>query len=352
MKILITGGAGFVGANLATHFSKKGHKVISMDNLVRRGSDFSLDRLKKHGVKFIHGDIRNPEDFDALPHNLDFILNTAAEPSATEGYKNPRFDLQNNTFGMLNVLEFARKNGASVIQWSTNKVYCGDKINAIKRVEKPTRYEISDKSFKHGIPETFSIDGGDHSIYGLSKVMSDIMCQEYAQGLNTKTVVNRFSCLCGPYQWGKPIQGWYAWWAIAFKFKMPLHYIGWNGKQVRDVLHINDIAKLVELEMENIDKINGEVFNVGGGPKNTMSLIEASDYLENKFGYPVPLEILPNPRKADHCVYISDIRKVKNVLGWEPKIDPKMAFDDIVGWVNADKEMLRKDLYSEVPEYK
>ena len=159
MKLLITGGAGFVGANLAVYFAKKGHEVISMDNLVRRGSEHSLNRLKKHGVKFIHGDIRNPEDFNFIPYNLDFILNTAAEPSATEGYKNPEFDIKNNTFGMLNVLEFARKNKIGVIQWSTNKVYCGDKINNIKKIEKPTRYEISDEIYKFGIPENFSVDG-------------------------------------------------------------------------------------------------------------------------------------------------------------------------------------------------
>ena len=182
--------------------------------------------------------------------------------------------------------------------------------------------------------------------------MGDLMCQEYAQGLNTKTIVNRFSCLCGPYQWGKPIQGWYAWWTIAFNFKMPLHYIGWNGKQVRDILHIDDIAKLVELEMENIDKVSGEVFNIGGGPNFTMSLIEATNYLENKFGYTIPVEVLPNPRKADHCIYISDIRKAKDLLGWQPKIDPKKAFDNIIDWVKTDDRILRYDLYSEIPSYK
>src|SRR3989338_580283 len=130
MKILITGGAGFVGANLAVYFTEKGHTVISMDNLVRRGTELSLSRLKSHGVQFFHGDVRRKEDFKLLPKDIDFILNTASQPSAIDGYKNPEFDLYNNSLSMINVLEFEKEIKAGVIQWSTNKVYCGDKLNA------------------------------------------------------------------------------------------------------------------------------------------------------------------------------------------------------------------------------
>ena len=346
MKILVTGGAGFIGTNLAIYFANKGHHVISMDNLARRGTENSLPQLKKHNVKFIHGDIRNKEDFlhHHLPTDIDIILNTAAEPSAISGYQNPEFVIQNNTIGMLNVLEFARKINASVIQWSTNKVYCGEKINSIKRKEKETRYIITDEKYKQGIPETFSIDGGHHSIYGLSKAMSDVMCQEYSKAFNVKTVINRFSCLCGPYQWGMCTQGWYAWWAIAFHFKLPLQYIGWEGKQVRDILYIDDIAQLVDLEIENINAINGEVFNIGGGPKFTMSLIEATDYLKDKYGYGVPIELIKETRKADHCVYVSDIRKARKRLGWKPEVSPKEAFDNIISWVKKDENLL-KNIY-------
>ena len=341
MKILITGGAGFVGANLAVYFTEKGHTVISMDNLVRRGTELSLSRLKSHGVQFFHGDVRRKEDFKLLPKDIDFILNTASQPSAIDGYKNPEFDLYNNSLSMINVLEFAKEIKAGVIQWSTNKVYCGDKLNAIPTTEKETRYEFSDKNYKHGIDENFSIDGGDHSIYGLSKVMADLMCQEYAKAFGVKTVINRFSCLCGPYQWGKSAQGWYAWWVIAFHFKLPLTYIGWKGKQVRDVLYINDIARLIELEMENIYKISGQVFNVGGGPKFNISLIEATSYLEKKFGHSLPIQVLKEVRKADQVIYISDIRKIKDKLGWEPVVGPEEAFDRIIEWVKKDEAKLR-----------
>lgn len=343
MKILITGGAGFVGANLAVYFAKKGHQVISMDNLSRRGSENALSRFKKNKITFVHGDIRNKEDFlhHHLPTDINVILNTAAEPSAISGYQNPEFVIQTNAIGTLNVLEFARRINSSVIQWSTNKVYCGEKINSIKRKEKKTRYVITDENYKQGIPETFSIDGGDHSIYGLSKIMSDMMCQEYSKAFNIKTVINRFSCLCGPYQWGKCAQGWYAWWAIASYFKLPLQYIGWKGKQVRDILHIDDVTELINLEIENIHKINGEVFNIGGGPKFTMSLIEATEYLKNGHGYETYLEQIEESRKADHCVYVSDIRKAKRILGWKPKINPEEAFDKIISWIKKDKTILK-----------
>lgn len=342
MNILITGGAGFVGANLAVYFAKKGHNVISMDNLVRRGSEFSIPRLIKAGVKFLHGDIRNKEDFYHLPKDINFILNTAAETTATDGYLNPEYALQNNTIGMINILEFARKHNSSVIQWSTNKVYSGDRLNAIKTVEKADRFDYDDEQYEHGVPEDFPVEGGEHSVYGISKLMSDLMCQEYHHAFKVKTVANRFSCLCGPYQWSKITQGWYTWWAMGFYFKQPMQYIGFKGKQVRDVLYIDDVAKLIELEMDNMNKISGEVFNVGGGPKFTISLRQATKLLEDSMGYSVPIETLPTPRRADQRVYISDIRKVMKALSWKPMISPKEAFERIIEWIKKDEATIKQ----------
>lgn len=340
MKILITGGAGFVGANLAVYFANKGHEIISMDNLVRRGSENALLRLKQNKVKFIHGDIRNKEDLVHLPKDINIILNTAGETTATNGYFNPEFDLRNNTIGVMNLLELARKNGAGLIQWSTNKVFSGDRLNAIKIVENETRLEVADKRYKYGIPEDFPVEGGEHSIYGLSKLMSDLMCQEYSKAFNVRTIVNRFSCLCGPYQWSKVTQGWFTYLAIAFHFKFPIQYLGWAGKQVRDILYIDDVAKLIEAQVGSIDSVSGETFNIGGGSEFTISLREATALLENMFGYSVPIEVLKEPRRADQGVYISDIRKAKNVLGWEPKVTPKEAYSKIVSWIKNDSHLL------------
>lgn len=201
-RVLVIGGAGFVGCNLALYLTERGYRVTVLDNLVRRGSELNLPLFKTKGITFIHGDVRCKEDFETLP-NFDAICETSAQTSATAGYANPYFDFSNNTVGLINVLEFARKRGSTVIFWSTNKVYSGDKINKMHTTELNHRYDWSDADriigfdSKHGISEEFSVDGGQHSIYGLSKLMSDLAVQEYANAFNVKTVVNRFSCLTG-----------------------------------------------------------------------------------------------------------------------------------------------------------
>lgn len=351
MRIMITGGAGFVGANLAFHFRKKGMEVVVMDNLMRRGSEINLPDFKEKGIKFYHGDVRNREDFKLLP-KPDFILECSAQPSAIDGYANPLFDITNNFNGLLNVLEYARENESPMILWSTNKLYCGSKVNAIPFEENESRavwkddkkFSMPGFSFEHGISEEFSIDGSDHSIYGLSKACADLICQEWYDGFGVKTVINRFSCLAGEGQFGKSAQGWVAWWAIAFQFGMPLQYIGWDGKQVRDVLFIEDICRLIELEIKNIDKVKGQVFNVGGGTDITLSLIEATDLMKKKFKKSVPVTMDKKPRKADQRIYISDYRKVNKVLGWKPQVNIEEGYNRIIEWVLANEKKL-SELY-------
>jgi CDP-paratose 2-epimerase len=271
------------------------------------------------------------------------------------GYANPIFDITNNTLGLINTLEFARLHECAVIFWSTNKVYSGDRINAFPMQEKPTRWEWDKETIYSqvdnslppgfnpgfGFSEDFSINGGQHSVYGLSKVMADLACQEYAGAFGVKTVINRFSCLAGEGQFGKSEQGWVAWWAIAFHFGLPLKYIGWGGKQVRDILFIEDVCRLVELEMENLNSISGEVFNIGGGIGKTLSLIEATALMQEKYGRDVPIAIEDEPRKADQCIYISDIRKAQRVLRWSPRIGIKEGYERIIEWVRRNEAELR-----------
>ena len=349
MKILITGGAGFVGSNLAIYFHEKGHDVIVLDNLVRRGSEYNLYEFKKKNIKFIHGDVRCKEDLVGFG-KIDAICECSAQPSAIAGYDNPYFDFSNNTIGLVNILELARENDSTVVFWSTNKVYSGEKVNYMPRIETETRY-IWDKSFKENIPgwtstygfsEKFSIDGGQHSIYGMSKVMSDLAMQEYYDAFEVKTVTNRFSCLAGPRQFGKVAQGWAAWWAIAAEFNLPLTYIGFKGKQVRDVLFIDDICELINLEINKIKKVGGKVFNIGGGNKYTLSLVEATALMEKMFNKKLKVKTLKTPRKSDQCVYISDIREVKKSLGWKPTISLEKGYSQIIEWVKQNKESLSK----------
>lgn len=342
MNILITGGCGFIGFNLSMFLKKKGFNVIAMDNLVRRGVEISRDILEDNGIEFIHGDARNVEDFNNVNKKIDVILNTAAEPSAIEGYKNPYFDYTNNFLSVVNVLELARKNGIKIIQWSTNKVYPGNKINSIKRKELETRFEFDDENYNDGIDESFSVDGNDHSIYGLTKLAADLFCQEYAQAFDLNIIINRFSCLGGEWQWGLPKQGWFSWWPIAFVYKFPITYIGWKGKQLRDILYIKDINELILKQIESIGDFKGEVFNVGGGIENTMSLIEATAYLEKKFGFKPKVSFQEETRRADQCIYVSNISKVCETFNWKPKINPKAAMDSILSWAQKNKELLDK----------
>lgn len=349
MNIFITGGAGFIGANLAFYFKELNHNVIVLDNLVRRGSELNLESFKKKGITFIHGDVRNKEDLEQLKVIPDVILECSAQPSAVDGYDNPYFDINNNTIGLINILEYARKFKSAVIFWSTNKVYSGDKINSLPMKCNETRWfwknhikDIDGFEYPYGIDNNFSIDGGQHSIYGLSKVMSDLACQEYYDAFGVKTVVNRFSCLAGQGQFGKCAQGWVAWWAIAAMFNLPVKYIGWNGKQVRDVLFIDDICKLIELEIENIDVISGEAFNIGGGMNYTLSLIEATSLMEEMTGNKMTVSYDSTHRKADHCIYISDIRKIKTYLGWKPETTIIDGYSKIIEWVKNNEAKLKQ----------
>jgi CDP-paratose 2-epimerase len=227
------------------------------------------------------------------------------------------------------------------------------KINALPYVERETRYEwINNGSNKtvegfdplYGISNNFSVDGGEHSIYGMTKIQSDLACQEYFDAFGVPTVVNRFSCLCGPLQWGKSAQGWVAWFAIANILGLPIEFIGWKGKQVRDILFVNDICSLVDLEINNISKVQGNVFNIGGGPNSTLSLIEAVELVSEITGNKQEVVVKETSRKADHIIYISDIRKIKNIIGWKPIIEVKTGYEEIIKWV-CDNKKIMEGLY-------
>ncbi len=353
MRILVTGGCGFIGAQLTLHLKASGHHVVAMDNLVRRGSELNLARFKRHGVEFVHGDVRSREDFVGLPRNIDLLCDASAQASVVTGYENPVFDITNNAFGLINALEFARQRDCPVIFWSSNRVYSADRINAFPRKETPTRWVWSKEALRSanhrmvgfdpdfGFSEDFSIDGGQRSIYGLSKVMADLACQEYANAFGVKTVINRFGVISGEGQFGKSDQGWVSWWAVAFHFGLPLKYIGWGGKQVRDILFVADVCRLIELEIEHMDRIAGEVFNVGGGASQTLSLVEATELLREKFGREVPITVEEHPRRADQCIYITDNRKIERALGWSPRVGIQEGYDRIIEWIRKNEAELR-----------
>jgi len=355
VHVLITGGAGFVGSELAVRLTENNHRVVVMDNLVRRGSESNLEKLARHGVTFVHGDVRNAEDFENLPSGIEFVCDTSAQPSVVSGYSNPVFDITNNSLGVIRVLEYARTHRCPLIFFSTNRVYVVDRLLELPRRETATRMEWDVEAWKqipaevrqrgfdptHGVSEEFAVDGGQRSIYGLSKLLADAACQEYAQAFDMPIVVNRFGVIAGTGQFAKLDQGWVVWWAIAHYFKLQLKYIGWNGKQVRDILFLEDVCALVELQISQMERFRGDIFNLGGGAANSLSLREATELLEQKLGYSTTFTIEDSVRKADLPIYFTDNRKAVRILKWQPKVSIDEGLGQILAWIRANEAMLR-----------
>ena len=344
MKILLTGGVGFLGTNIATLALQRGHKVVAFDNLIRPGVETNI--LKHNDYEIVRGDVRNPEDFLRIPDDVDGICHLAANPGVPWSFAYPKYDYNVNNGGTFNVLEYAREHGnLPVIYASTNKCY-SEIVNTIPVEEKRTRYVYSEEKYKKGINEKFPIDGyGDwgHSPYGVSKLSGDLMCQEWFHAFGVPTVVNRMSCLYGKYQFGVTDQGWMAWFVIAKIMGIPLTFFG-DGKQVRDALYGTDIARLYIMELEHIKKFKGKVFNVGGGMNNTVSLLEAIELIDLiDRGRHTPFRIKYGDwRMSDHKCYISDISKIEKY--WEPEVNVGLGLRKTYDWVLSNKELIKRYL--------
>jgi len=236
---------------------------------------------------FIHGDIRNPEDFFLLARqNIDIIIECSAEPSVVAGLDGNSYYLVNtNLIGLINCLEFCKRVHSDIIFLSTSRVYPYKKINLIPVKENETRFEWTDKNFINGISENFPLSGAK-TLYGATKLAGELFIQEYSELFNFQYVINRFGVIAGPWQFGKVDQGVFSLWMLAHYFKKPLKYIGFDGKgkQVRDLLHIYDVCRLIEWEILNIDKVNNEILNAGGGEKISLSLIETTNICEKITG--------------------------------------------------------------------
>jgi len=352
MRIIVLGGAGFIGSNLARYFHNKGNEVVVFDNLTRYGVYNNLPLFKKQGIEFIHGDIRNPEDFlriPTIPDGKTVVINCAAQPTAVDGYNNPRFDYTNNTDGVFNSLEWIHSHADGLIFFSTNKVYSADVVNKPTRVALKSRQKWeSDDQIEgwdpiHGFSEALTLAGGEKCIYGATKAAADIIVREYCDAFKIPHVANRYSCLSGPWQWGKPEQGWAAWWVIAAELGLPIEYIGHEGKQVRDILFAEDVCKLIDSQISVIlkDDSTWGAYTIGGSHKHTLSLREATALVEKMTGKKMKITYTPLPRVADHVVYISDIRKASQVFNWEPTIDIDTGYQQIYQWVRNNISILR-----------
>jgi CDP-paratose 2-epimerase len=335
MKILITGGAGFIGCNWASRLMKLGHKVTILDNLSRKGSKLNLEWLRNQGdLDFIEADIRNEEVVNESARSQDAIYHLAGQVAVTTSVDNPREDFEVNAWGTFNVLEAARLSGSDpiVVYASTNKVYGG--MEDIKIRGEGSRYCYDE--LPNGIPETQPLDF--HSPYGCSKGAGDQYVRDYARIYGLRTVVFRQSCIYGIRQFGVEDQGWLAHFVIATAMKRPITIYG-DGKQVRDLLWIDDLLNAYSIALTQPDKVSGKIFNLGGGPNYALSIwVELRTKLEELAGRKIKTEYKPW-RPGDQRVYISDIRKAAEELNWKPSVPPEKGMVKLWNWVNSNFEL-------------
>jgi CDP-paratose 2-epimerase len=331
MKILITGGAGFIGANCAVYFAKKRHKVVVFDDLSRIGSDKNLHLIKSEcKFDFIKGDVRNFKDLVSVfdqNGKFDLILHMAAQVAVTTSVINPRDDFEINAVGTFNLLEAMRLNNpeACLIYASTNKVY-GEMEN-VQITLNNGRYMYKD--LVEGVDENRNLNF--HSPYGCSKGAADQYCVDYYRIYGLKTIVMRQSCIYGYRQFGIEDQGWVAWFIIAAQLGKQITIYG-DGKQVRDVLFIDDLIHAYELAFKNREHLAGRVFNVGGGPERTLSVNELIKHLEILNGRKIPLAY-DDWRAGDQKVYISNISLAESEFGWKPETSVKDGIARLHSWV-------------------
>ncbi|MCX5758840.1 MAG: NAD-dependent epimerase/dehydratase family protein, partial [Candidatus Hydrogenedentes bacterium] len=344
-----TGGAGFVGSGLAMGLRERmvGVRIVALDNLKRRGSELNLNRLREGGVEFIHGDIRNIEDIDAVGP-VDLIIECSAEPSVLAGFgASPRYVVNTNLSGTINCLELARQHDAAMIFLSSSRVYPHGAVNALAYHEGPARFDLTENqrvagASALGIAEDFPLDG-PRSMYGATKLCSELLLQEYIDMYGLRAVVNRCGVLTGPWQMGRVDQGVVVLWMARHVYGGALKYIGFggNGKQVRDMLHIDDLLELVDHEIRHLDTLNGRTFNVGGGMDVSASLCEMTALCRQISGKTIPIGHDPDNRPADIRIYVTDNSRVSKATGWAPTRNVARIFEDIHTWIIENEEALR-----------
>src|SRR5258706_2556514 len=335
---LVTGGAGFIGSNYVSRLLERGEKVTVFDSLSRAGAPRNLKWLNEtfgaNAFERVAGVVRNAPLLSETAKGADVIVHLAAQVAVTTSVTDPREDFEINAQGTFNVVEAARLSGRNpiLIYASTNKVYGG--MDDVEVVEDATRWRYKDLPF--GAPETQPLDF--HSPYGCSKGTGDQYVRDYARIYDLPTVVMRQSCIYGPRQFGVEDQGWVAWFIIAVTSGKPMSIYG-DGKQVRDLLYVYDLLDAYDAAVKNIDKVKGEVFNLGGGPENVLSVwAEFGPMLEKLFGRPIPVGH-GDWRPGDQKVFVADIRKAGQVRGWKPKNSVEKGVRELFEWVSANKDL-------------
>jgi CDP-paratose 2-epimerase len=349
-NILITGGAGFIGSNVAIGIRERhpGTKVVALDSLRRRGSELNLARLRAAGVEFRHGDIRVPEDLAPPKQPYDLIVECSAEPSVLAGYDgDARFVVNTNLMGTVNCLELARACRADFLFLSTSRVYPMGRLNSLAVRETETRFELTGAdgtpgAGPAGIAEDFPL-AGPRTLYGATKLASELLVEEYRAMYGLRAVVNRCGVVAGPWQMGKVDQGVFTLWALAHHFGKPLQYIGFGGagKQVRDLLHVADLLELIDAQLARFAELDGRVLNAGGGLKSSLSLRETTALCERIVGRSISIGSTAETRPGDVRVYVTDNSAVTAATGWRPRRNPEEILADIHAWVATHEAILK-----------
>ncbi|HKZ15005.1 MAG TPA: NAD-dependent epimerase/dehydratase family protein [Solirubrobacterales bacterium] len=355
-RVLITGGAGFVGSNLAVSLAGRHPEwdFVVIDNLYRRGSELNLPRLEEAGVEFVKGDVREPEDLMALPR-FDAIVECSAEPSVMSGVDGDTgYLVHTNLTGAYNCLELARRDGAFVLFLSTSRVYPVEPQVDLNLEEAETRFELAAEQdvpgvSPAGISERFPLEGA-RTLYGATKLAAELLIAEY-RGLGVPAVIDRCGVIAGPWQMGKVDQGVFTHWMLAHHFRNPLSYIGFggHGKQVRDLLHVEDLVDLVERQLLDPAAWDGHTVNAGGGRGCSLSLLETTAICRRLTGNEVPLTPVAETRQGDVPIYLSDCARLFELDAWRPRRSAEQVLADIHEWIAADPERIAAALEIDAP---
>jgi len=344
-RILVTGGAGFVGANLCLALAERhpDAEVVALDSLKRRGSELNLPRLRAAGVQFVHGDVRERDDLLAL-EPVQAIVECSAEPSVLAGMgSGADFVVQTNLLGAHNCFELARRDGAQVVFLSTSRVYPVAPQLELRLREEPTRFALEPDqplagASEHGIAEDFPLAGA-RTLYGATKLAAELLLTEYADAFGIRATIDRCGVIAGPWQMGKVDQGVFTHWLLAHYRRRPLTYIGYGGtgKQVRDVLHVDDVCALVLEQLGDPVAWDGVTVNVGGGVAGSLSLRETTEICVELTGNEVPIEPIAQARPGDVPLYAADCRRLFERTDWRPLRAPRVVLEDTLGWIEANE---------------
>jgi CDP-paratose 2-epimerase len=340
-RVVVFGGAGFIGSNLSKNLLDDGCHVTVFDSLARRGSELNVKWLQElysdTRLDFIEADIRDADAVLGAVRHADEIYHLAAQVAVTTSVDDPRTDFEVNALGTFNVLEAVRRSGRRppIVFTSTNKVYGG--LEDVGTIETDTRYEFRDLPL--GVPESRPLDF--HSPYGCSKGAADQYVRDYHRIYGLPTVVFRMSCIYGPRQFGNEDQGWVAHFIIASQTGQSLNIYG-DGKQVRDVLFVEDLVRAFRLATKKVDVTAGQIFNIGGGPTNALSVwSEFGKYLAALKGEEIPVRF-DAWRPGDQPCYVSDIRKAERVMGWSPAVDKETGIRRLWEWVATNPQLFKR----------